>query len=331
MTEFGFLRARRRTPVAPPPVPAAPSAPATSTNSAVSDFLSGRSVRPGREPSGGFDPEALRSPGGTSAAGGAGDPLDLSSPTPSASPAPSPSTGGAGGLLDLSSPPPSASSAPATSGAADLLDLSSPPPSASPAPSTGRFMPLTNHDLGLPTIEEGERRILTVDDPVVHLTRMQSSAGGLEIQAFTPAPNQLLLGCAFETSDQLESIVLPGLHPQGPDPRSPIFRSTPQGVSVNLRAVTQIARFFVIGLPQTGNRSMPGGTLVLTTYGGSRMEVVLDTSATYGAKALLTGYVVEGRIVLRAEHDPFSGTLQQVAGVYGYDQMTWRDPFTPLF
>ncbi len=285
MTEFGFLRARRRTPVAPPPVPAAPSAPATSTNSAVSDFLSGRSVRPGREPSGGFDPEA----------------------------------------------PPSASSAPATSGAADLLDLSSPTPSASPAPSTGRFMPLTNHDLGLPTIEEGERRILTVDDPVVHLTRMQSSAGGLEIQAFTPAPNQLLLGCAFETSDQLESIVLPGLHPQGPDPRSPIFRSTPQGVSVNLRAVTQIARFFVIGLPQTGNRSMPGGTLVLTTYGGSRMEVVLDTSATYGAKALLTGYVVEGRIVLRAEHDPFSGTLQQVAGVYGYDQMTWRDPFTPLF
>ena len=192
-------------------------------------------------------------------------------------------------------------------------------------------MPLTNHDLGLPTIEEGERRILTVDDPVVHLTRMQSSAGGLEIQAFTPAPNQLLLGCAFETSDQLESIVLPGLHPQGPDPRSPIFRSTPQGVSINLRAVKQIARFFVIGLPQTGNRSMPGGTLVLTTYGGSRMEVVLDTSATYGTKALLTGYVVEGRIVLRAEHDPFSGTLQQVAGVYGYDQMTWRDPFTPLF
>lgn len=166
---------------------------------------------------------------------------------------------------------------------------------------------------------------------MVHLTRTQSAAGALEFTTATAQQKQLLLGCAFETMDHSESMVLPGLHPQGPDPQSPIFRATPAGATINLRAITAVRRFFVIGLPQTANRSMPGGTLVLQTYGGARLEVVMDTSTTYGAKALITGFVVEGRIVLRAEHDPFSGTLQQVAGVYGYDQLTWRDPFTPLF
>lgn len=256
------------------------------------------------------------------------NPLDLGTSS-AADPAPAPRQA-SGNPLDLSRPsaqPPTGAHVQHSS--SNPLDLSG---NGNPSPKPhGRYAPLVSHELGLPTIEQDERRILSVDDPVVHLTRMQSSGGALEFQAATAQPNQLLLGCAFETSDQRESMVLPGLRPQGPDPSSPIFRSTPQGVTVNLRAITDVLRFFIIGLPQTSDRSMPGGTLVIGTYGGSRLEVVLDTSATFGAKALVTGYVVEGRIVLRAEHDPFSGTLQQVAGVYGYDQMTWRDPFTPLF
>ncbi|GAB3579918.1 hypothetical protein [Calidifontibacter terrae] len=277
----------------------------------MSDFLSGRAVRPGRAaatppPAPGFD---------------------------------SGSTSGGGNLLDLGSSPGFDSGS--TSGGGNLLDLGSSPGfdsgsgSASPISTSGvgpgRNAALIAHDLGLPTIAQGERRILTVDDPVVHFTRTQSAAGALEFSAVTPTANQLLMGCVFEAADGTESAVLPGLRPQGPDVQSPIFRATPQGVTVNLRAVTGVRRFFLIGLPQTSDRSMPGGTMVIRTYGGSQLEVVLDTSATFGAKALVTGFVVEGRIVLRAEHDPFSGTLQQVAGVYGYDQLTWRDPFTPLF
>lgn len=321
MTEFGFLRARRREPAPTSRSSAPPGSP-------VADFLTGRSVRPGRERSPKI-PDAQQNS------------LDLgSSPEPVSVPEQSPAPAPGAGLLDLGSSPepivqeqqPDRRPVPASGGG--LLDLSTPStPAQGPVHTarTGRFAPLINHDLGLPSLEEAERRILTVDDPVVHLSRMQSSAGALEFTAATARANQLLLGCLFETSDQKESAVLPGLRPQGPNPQSPIFRSTTQGVSVNLRSVKDISRFFVIGLPQTSDRSMPGGTLVIATYGGSRLEVVLDTSATYGAKALVTGYVVEGRIVLRAEHDPFSGTLQQVAGVYGYDQMTWRDPFTPLF
>ena len=351
MSDFGFLRARRRE------QPQAASRPASNGSSAspVADFLTGRAARPGRDAPSAQSPVADR-PAAQS------NPLDLSRPeTPAPAPSPpQPQASSAGrNPLDLggSDPtPPSRPSAPRSNpldlGGSEqrveqrveppsrntpvptsnnLLDLSGPSGSAPVPASTGRFAPLVNHELGLPTLDEGERRILTVEDPVVHLTRMQSSAGALEFTAATAQPNQLLLGCLFETVDQRESIVLPGMRPQGPDPHSPIFRSTTQGVTINLRGIKRAARFFVIGLPQTSDRSMPGGTLVVQTYGGSRLEVVLDRSATFGAKALITGYVVEGRIVLRAEHDPFSGTLQQVAGVYGYDQMTWRDPFTPLF
>jgi hypothetical protein len=35
-------------------------------------------------------------------------------------------------------------------------------------------------------------------------------------------------------------------------------------------------------------------------------------------------------MVLRAEHDPYSGTLQQVCAAYGYREISWRDPYTPL-
>lgn len=376
MSDFGFLRARRRE------QPQAASRPASNGSSAspVADFLTGRAARPGRDAAPAQSPVADRpaaqsnpldlsrpetpapapSPPQPQASSAGRNPLDLSGSDPTPAPGRSQgSSGGGGNPLDLggSDPtPPSRPSAPRSNpldlGGSEqrveqrveppsrsapvptsnnLLDLSGPSGSAPVQASTGRFAPLVNHELGLPTLDEGERRILTVEDPVVHLTRMQSSAGALEFTVATAQPNQLLLGCLFETVDQRESIVLPGMRPQGPDPHSPIFRSTTQGVTINLRGIKRAARFFVIGLPQTSDRSMPGGTLVVQTYGGSRLEVVLDRSATFGAKALITGYVVEGRIVLRAEHDPFSGTLQQVAGVYGYDQMTWRDPFTPLF
>lgn len=325
----------------------------------MSDFLAGRSVRPGRDPA---KPSAAQSSSldlsTSSRPTATADPLNLSRPTnpqPAtsnpldlSSPAPQPAQSPAADPLDLSRPAqarPSAQSnlldlgestpaqtTPPTTQPSNPLDLSSPATAgATGSRPQGRYAPLVSHELGLPTIAEGERRILTIDDPVVHLTRMQSSAGSIDFSPATPAPNQLLLGCAFETTDKRESMVLPGLHPQGPDLNSPVFRVSTQGLTINLRGITTVERFFVIGLPQTSDRSMPGGTLVIRTYGGSRVEVVLDTCATYGAKALVTGYVVEGRIVLRAEHDPFSGTLQQVAGVYGYDQMTWRDPFTPLF
>lgn len=182
----------------------------------------------------------------------------------------------------------------------------------------------------MPRIRAGERRLMTEHEPVVELTRMQSAAGALEAKVAVPNPSEVVLGLVFETSDRRESLVLPGLSQQGPDPRRPIFRATSSGVAVNLRSVTGIHRLLLFAVPTRPSKQLPGGTVTVTTYGDSRFEAPLVAGPTLGAQALMTGYVVEGRLVLRAEHDPYSGTLQQVCTAYGYREISWRDPYTPL-
>jgi len=167
------------------------------------------------------------------------------------------------------------------------------------------------------------------DAAVVHLTRAQSAFGSLEVHPAIPAGAQLTLGAAYEV-EGVEGVVLPGLRNMGPDQRSPAFRVSSGGLVVNLRQITAVDRFLIYAVLSQADKKMPGGTVVVTTYGGARMELPLTTKPTYGAQALLTAYVVEGRIVLRAEHDPFSGTLHQVCDAYGFSELTWRDPFTPL-
>lgn len=205
------------------------------------------------------------------------------------------------------------------------------PSGAAPAPaSSSPHTRVPDHELGLPGIRADERRLLTEHEPVVALTRMQSAAGGIEAKVAVSNPSEVVLGIVFETADERESLVLPGLSQQGPDPRRPIFRATSGGVAVNLRRVTDIHRLLLFAVPTRPSKQLPGGTVTVTTYGGSRLEVPLVAGPTLGAQALLTGYVVDGRLVLRAEHDPYSGTLQQVCAAYGYRELSWRDPYTPL-
>ena len=183
-----------------------------------------------------------------------------------------------------------------------------------------------SYDLQLPTITEHERRVLSAADRVVHLTRMQSAVGRLRVEPALGSGDHLDLGCVMETADRQESIVLGTLNRQGPDPRRPMVRCGGQGVEIDLRRIRSLSRLLVVAVAPR----LPGGTLVVTTYGGSRIEIPLPATPTLGAQALLTGHVVQGRLVLRAELDPFSGTLQQVCGAYGYTDLTWRDPATPL-
>lgn len=248
-----------------------------------------------------------------------------------------------GASLDLSpsSPAPAApsssldlgSSAPAAppTGTGIALDLDLPlPRRVSGTGATSRHTRPPDHDLGLPTIRAGERRLMTDHEPVVELTRMQSAAGALEAKVAVPNPSEVILGLVFETGDSRESLVLPGLSQQGPDPRRPTFRATSSGVAVNLRRITEVHRLLLFAVPTRPSKQLPGGTVTVTTYGDSRLEIPLVAGPTLGAQALMTGYVVEGRLVVRAEHDPYSGTLQQVCSAYGYREISWRDPYTPL-
>ncbi|WP_265442735.1 hypothetical protein [Flexivirga meconopsidis] len=222
------------------------------------------------------------------------------------------------------------SSDPVTPPGGTSLSLDAPSGAVAPAASSSRHTLPAKHDLGLPTIHADERRLMTEHEPVVELTRMQSAAGALEARVAVANPSEVVLGTVFETADGRESLVLPGLAQQGPDPRSPIFRATSSGVAVNLRHIRGINRFLIFAVPTRPTKQMPGGTVAVTTYGRARLELPLVAGPSLGAQALLTAYVVEGRLVLRAEHDPYSGTLQQVTAAYGYRELSWRDPYTPL-
>lgn len=294
-------------------------------------FLRRRSLRGG----GGEEAPPAPTPAASSS-------LDLSAPS---EPAPSSSLDLGGSGLDTSystsesggtSLDLGGSAAPATPPSGTSLDLGGSGPDTSGSSSTSgpgvtsRHTRTPDHDLGLPTIEADERRLMTEHEPVVELSRMQSAAGGIEAKVAVANPAEVVLGLVFETADERESLVLPGLSQQGPDPRRPIFRATSSGVAVNLRRVPDIHRLLLFAVPTRPSKQLPSGTVTLTTYGGTRLEIPLIAGPTLGAQALISGYVVEGRLVLRAEHDPYSGTLQQVCAAYGYREISWRDPYTPL-
>lgn len=272
-----------------------------------------------------LDLDAPVSPVAPAAAPPVSTSLDLgaSPPAPPATPAAT--------SLDLGTPTPAPAATTPSPQASTSLDLDAPAGmSQTSAPRTSRHTLPPAHDLQLPTIGSDERRILTDREPVVHLTRLQSGAGSLEVRVAVATSSEVALGLVFETGDRRESVVLPGLSQQGPDPRSPIFRATTSGAAINLRRITDVHRFLLFAVPTRPSKQMPGGTVTLTTYAGARLELPLVAGPTFGAQALLTGHVVEGRIVIRAEHDPYSGTLQQICGAYGYTELSWRDAFTPL-
>lgn len=331
-TDLPYLRSRRlRRPAdAAPAAPAPAAAPAPQTSASSLD-LSAPSAPDPAPSSSSLDLSAPSAPAPSSS------PLDLSAPV-------SPEAPSTGSSLDLGSTDPAAPSTPSGGTSLNLFDdeepassggtsLSLDAPSGAPAPvqtSPRGHARLAEHDLGLPSIRADERRLMTEHEPVVALTRMQSAAGALEAKVAVPNPSEVVLGLVFETSDGRQSLVLPGLSQQGPDPRRPIFRATSSGVAVNLRRIPGVHRLLLFAVPTRPSKQLPGGTVTVTTYGGSRLEAPLVAGPTLGAQALMTAYVVEGRLVIRAEHDPYSGTLQQICAAYGYREISWRDPYTPL-
>ncbi|RNI19020.1 hypothetical protein [Flexivirga caeni] len=326
-TDLPYLRARSLRAAQPaPPAPAVSPSPdladvagsVAEQPSASLDLSAPVVPSPAQPPSASLDLSAPSAP----AAPAVSASLDLGDSAPPTPPAGTPPAGTSLTLFDET---------PATPPGGTSLSLDAPSQApAAPSRSPHGHTRTADHGLGLPTINAGERRPMTENEPVVELTRMQSAAGGLDAKVAVSNPSEVILGLVFETGDSRESLVLPGLSQQGPDPRRPIFRATTSGVAVNLRRITDIHRLVLFAVPTRPSKQLPGGTVTVTTYGESRLEIPLVAGPTLGAQALLTGYVVEGRLVLRAEHDPYSGTLQQICAAYGYREISWRDPYTPL-
>ena len=264
----------------------------------------------------------LRRP--AAAAGSSG--LDLSSPPPTAAAAAGSS------VLDLSSPgPPPAPAAPSAS-----LDLSR-PVRTRPAAAPARSAPAPRRAVRpLPRARSGERTLLTPRTPTVTLNRLQSGIGVLTIEAAcSAAVGDLRIGAAYELADGHSSLVSrvggPATAPR--NSRRPVIVARAEQYErlvVDLRQSRQLDRLIVFGFSESGGQLNWGGTLLLRTAGGARVELPLDQPASGGVTVLLSLYNVRGEFVVRAEMENVAGSIRTAVQAYGFDRISWLDDRTPV-
>lgn len=264
-------------------------------------------------------------------------------PAPAPAPAPSPSpTPAAPVSLDLSAPAPAPASAPGAPPPVSL-DLSAPEvvPAAPQAPgvAAGRA-PVAAPGVAPPgvavrRVRAGRPQVLTAKAPVLTLTRVQSGIGVMTIEAAcSDAVGDLRLGCAYRLRNGLTSVVQhdSGLAGAPPGSTRPILlgeRDRFETLTLDLGQVRELDRMLVYAFSAAAGQLAWGGTLTLTTFGGSRVEVPLDGPKSTGVLGLVTVYNVDGELVIRAEPRELSPTVREAALEFGFDRIAWLDPHTP--
>ena len=169
-------------------------------------------------------------------------------------------------------------------------------------------------------------------EPSLGLSRIQSGVGALTVEArCSPSVGDLALAVALRTRSGGVRVV------KGPGPtavpakrpllRMPIERF--QQALIDLRQVRDLDRFLVLVFSASGGPLLWGGTLVVTAFGGARTELALDAPPGPGVVPVLSGYVVDGEIVLRCEPWEAHPSFREACLAMGYDRITWLDPNSP--
>lgn len=225
-------------------------------------------------------------------------------------------------------------SRPAASSSLDLDVPDAPVAAAAVTPATVA----TTIDPGVPraTVAAGQRHVLTASDPTVTLSRVQSAIGTLVIDAaVSDAVGDVRLGCAYELRSGVTSTVQAsdGNRFAPPDGKRPVLvggRDRWQRISVDLRQIGELRRFAVYVFSAGRSHLTWGGTLIVTTFSGARIEVPLESMAPGEVAVALSGYPVGGRLVLRAELETVTGSIREACRAYGYDRIAWLDDRTPV-
>jgi uncharacterized protein involved in tellurium resistance len=177
---------------------------------------------------------------------------------------------------------------------------------------------------------------LTAAEPTVTLTRVQSGTGALEVVLTrAAAAGDLSMGCVFQTTEGTEAVVQSvGDVTTGPaGARLPLVRWKAQAdgeiVHGDLRQVTGLRRALLYGFSPAVSVLTWQGALVITTFGGARIEVPIDHAPFSGTLALLTIYNVDGELVLRSEMGEHHGPPEMAAHAFDY-QVPWLDGRRPL-
>lgn len=200
---------------------------------------------------------------------------------------------------------------------------------AAPTPARVRAYPVAR-------VTAGGRTILNRKSPTVTLTRTQSAIGTLTIEAACSAEvGDLRLGCAYQLRTGASSTVqATGGHRLAP-PRSrrPVIlggHDRYERISVDLRQSLDIERLAIFAFSESHAQLNWGGTLIVTTFAGAKIELPLEQLASGEVAVLLSLYNVQGEFVLRSELETIAGSIREAARAYGYDQITWLDDRNPV-
>jgi hypothetical protein len=188
--------------------------------------------------------------------------------------------------------------------------------------------------------------LLTPQQPTVTLTRVQSGVGRLTITAATSVGDgDLRLGCAYQLRSGASSLVQAAsqITVAPPGSRRPVIRATRdrfEELHVDLRQVRELERMvvYVFSHYDATQAKPPGtkamvpwaGVLSTETFAGARIDVPLRREPAPGVFVLLSVYVVDGELVLRAENELLPGSVRDAVQAFGFDEITWINPTTPL-
>jgi hypothetical protein len=186
----------------------------------------------------------------------------------------------------------------------------------------------------VPRVEAGRRRILTPDEPTVTLTRLQSGIGVLQVEAAVPDPD-LRVGALFELSDgQSSTVQLSAERRFAPaPPRLPVLVARHERfeqLAVDLRRTRELRRLAVYAFAESRRALTWAGTLVVTTFGGGRVELPLESLPSGSTAVLLSLYNVHGEFVLRAEMEVIDGGVREAGRCYGFERISWLDDRVPV-
>lgn len=167
---------------------------------------------------------------------------------------------------------------------------------------------------------------LTPQQPTAVLTRIQSGIGALSIEIRWAEPSRGWLIGIYQLTTGENRIIPPSdstftvsdgilADHRGQYPR----------LTVDLQRIRHLERLLIAASASTPLT----GAMIITAYGGARIDLSVDLPAP-GVAALVSIYNVDGQLVLRAERDMVGGSLRDVCLAYGYDRITWLDPNTPL-
>jgi hypothetical protein len=170
-------------------------------------------------------------------------------------------------------------------------------------------------------VTAGSTTLLTPSNRMVALTRIQSGIGLLTVEAGWPTAR---LGCAYVLVGGQSSVVCHsvGIVSAPRTGRNPMILARHHKLTVDLGQSRRLARLILYGIAGVGS-------LVVTTFGGARVETPVAGSNADIA-VLLSVYNVDGELVLRAEPPNAAATVRNACDAYGFDRISWRDDDNPV-